>query len=197
MSKIITLIAAFSFVFSVDATVHDISVSNNTFTPSSGTFSVGDTVRFTLTAGNHTTTSVSVPNGAATWNYTFPNGLGTTFEYKITVVGSYSYKCSFHNGMVGSFEAIDNTAGIIQEKEINSFLKASPNPFKGKISIPNKTANSIEIRNILGEKVKTISVDTDEKLSHIDLSDLKKGVYFYVLKQDELILESRKIIKSE
>ena len=75
---------------------------------------------------------------------TFPNGLGTTFDYKITVVGNYSYKCSFHNGMIGSFEAIDNTEGIIQEKEINTLLKASPNPFKGKISIPNKTANWIE-----------------------------------------------------
>ncbi len=95
----------FSFIFVVPAnsTTIDIDVSNFEFSVISFDAAVGDTITWTLVSGTHTTTSTSVPVGAATWDYTF-TGVGDSFSYVITVPGIYEYLCSFHPiTMRGSF----------------------------------------------------------------------------------------------
>lgn len=88
---------------SSQATIHVITVSNNVFTPSSLSFPLGDTVKWQWVAGTHTTTSLTIPTGAATWNSNISPNV-PTFQYKPTVVGSYYYKCTYHYpSMVGSF----------------------------------------------------------------------------------------------
>ena len=75
------------------------------FSPKSFTARVGDTVKWVGDFTMHTTTSTSVPTGAATWN--FGPGAFTTFSYAIKVAGAYNYECAIHValGMVGSFTA--------------------------------------------------------------------------------------------
>lgn len=194
MKKLYTFIFLLFAAFSAKATIHDVIVSNNSFTPSVLSVMVGDTVRWSLAQGTHTTTSSIVPSGAATWNHTF-SGPGDQFEYKVTVAGNYGYICSFHGGMAGGFTA--SSTASVSHLDDNVILKAFPNPFKSKLSIPNKTADNIEILNVLGESVKSVAVNSNEKFTVLDLSELKKGVYFYVLKQEGEILETRRVVKSE
>src|SRR5205823_7768905 len=78
----------------------------------------GDIVRFTWVDGFHTTTSTSVPAGAATWDHNLDNS-NPTFDYTITVAGSYSYQCNPHAalGMVGTFSVA--ATGIAPVKLVN------------------------------------------------------------------------------
>lgn len=75
--------------------------------------------------------------------------------------------------------------------------KAYPNPFKGKITINHGACDKIEICTLLGEVVRTVHVGANDKSTQLDLSELKKGVYFYVIRENSTIMETRRIIKSE
>lgn len=88
------------------AVVRDVTVASNTFTPATMTVNVGDVVKWTWVSGFHTTTSLSIPAGAAAWNSPITSN-ATTFSYTVTVVGNYNYECSPHSpSMAGSFTAV-------------------------------------------------------------------------------------------
>lgn len=195
MKKIYAAFILSLVTFGANATIIVVSATgSSTFSPNSITdVVVGDTVRFVQTGGSHNTVSVSVPVGAATWNHNFSAG---SFDYKVTVAGNYAYQCTFHGGMVGAFSAADPVAEVANV-ENNIVSKAYPNPFKSKITIAHKSAEVIEVFSMLGERVKVLPINTLEKTTVLDLSDLKKGVYFYVIKNNDVILETRRIIKSE
>lgn len=84
--------------------MHIINAGGTSFSPNSVNAHIGDTVKFIWSSGTHTTTSTTVPTGAATWDAPL-NASSTTFIYIISVAGSYNYKCTFHEsmGMIGSF----------------------------------------------------------------------------------------------
>jgi plastocyanin len=89
------------------ATKWNVSVQNFTFSPSSlPNVNVGDTIRWVWVNGSHTTTSSSIPGGAATWDHPITT-TNTSYEYPVTVAGTYNYVCTPHagGGMVGSFTA--------------------------------------------------------------------------------------------
>ena len=91
---------------SVFATKHVIDVQNYSFNPSSITnVQVGDTIRWVWVSGSHTTTSTTIPSGAASWDQPI-NSTSTFYEYKVMLPGTYDYKCTPHAamGMVGSFQ---------------------------------------------------------------------------------------------
>jgi plastocyanin len=90
-------------------TRHIISASGTSFSPNTVTAKVGDTVDFVWGSGTHTTTSTSVPTGAAGWNSPL-SSTATTFRYIITTAGSYSYQCNIHvsMGMTGSISVTAN-----------------------------------------------------------------------------------------
>jgi hypothetical protein len=82
-------------------------VGNFFFNPSSLNVNVGDTIRWVWVAGSHTTTSTpgAIPAGAASWDALITSAF-TSFEYKVTVAGSYAYVCTPHvPGMVATFTA--------------------------------------------------------------------------------------------
>ncbi len=83
------------------AVKHVVSVSNFQFSPPSTTASVGDTMRWVWVSGFHTTTSTIIPIGAAPWDSPITSS-NQVFEYKLTVGGTYNYKCSIHASMLGS-----------------------------------------------------------------------------------------------
>ncbi len=87
------------------ATILTIQVggASNSFTPSSATIVLGDTVRWQWAANTHTTTSLSIPAGAAAWNQPM-TAANTTYTYRPTQLGVYNYQCNPHApGMAGTF----------------------------------------------------------------------------------------------
>jgi plastocyanin len=79
-----------------------INVENFQFVPASVDCEVGDTIRWVWVSGFHTTTSTSVPAGAATWDSPIDNA-NTTFTYVMTKAGNYAYWCTPHSpGMSGT-----------------------------------------------------------------------------------------------
>jgi len=87
------------------ATKHTIKVQNYTFLPSAlSGVNVGDTIHWLWVSGTHTTTSTTIPSGAATWDHPMTSS-SQTYDYKVLVSGVYNYQCTPHAamGMVASF----------------------------------------------------------------------------------------------
>lgn len=80
--------------------------------PNISNVELGDTILWIWVEGNHTTTSTSIPSGAASWDAPL-NSVNQEYEYIPTVAGTYDYICVPHAGigMVGSF-TVTEPAGI-------------------------------------------------------------------------------------
>jgi plastocyanin len=104
--SVLTLIVGLFAQNTVFAIKHNVNVGNYYFNPSSLNVTVGDTVRWVWVNGSHTTTSSTIPGAAASWDEPINNS-NTSYEYKVTVAGTYNYVCTPHAGMgqVGSFTA--------------------------------------------------------------------------------------------
>ncbi|HEV8083782.1 MAG TPA: plastocyanin/azurin family copper-binding protein [Chitinophagaceae bacterium] len=77
------------------ATTVTVNVSNFQFSSPNINVKVGDVVHWVWASGNHTTTSLFVPAGAASWDAPLVKS-GDFFDYTVTVTGSYSYQCDNH-----------------------------------------------------------------------------------------------------
>ena len=111
ISLLLVIIAVSSFNSATLAVKQTVTVGNFFFNPSTFSINVGDTVRWVWVAGTHTTTSNpgGIPAGAASWDAPITSGVNT-FEYKVTVAGSYAYVCTPHApGMAGTFTAVGFT----------------------------------------------------------------------------------------
>lgn len=101
----------FSIPDKVNATVYTIQVADNFFNPASQNATVGDTILFqwvgpvrphTVTCDPGADPSTSLPGGATTFNEPINSG-AQTYEYVLTVAGTYNYNCQFHApGMAGT-----------------------------------------------------------------------------------------------
>lgn len=80
---------------------HTVQVANNVFIPDSLQACSGDTIKWVLTQGTHTTTSTNIPAGAISWDQFMSSTGVTTFTYVVTVTGNYDYVCTIHPSMVG------------------------------------------------------------------------------------------------
>lgn len=103
----LVFISAFTISSPSFAVKHVVMVGNFFFNPASLNVNVGDTIRWVWSAGTHTTTSTpgAIPAGAAPWDELITSS-STSYEYKVTVAGSYAYVCTPHvPGMVASFTA--------------------------------------------------------------------------------------------
>ncbi len=197
--SVFSVFAAF-LCLNTAATTHIVQVANSQFTPSSGlNVNVGDTVQFTWVSGNHTTTSVNVPVGAATWNSPMTS-LVTVFNYKVTVEGTYNYKCTPHN-FVGSFTA-STVTGIQDITEVDIATTVYPNPFANELFInkgneePEYT--QISISDILGKQIKNMDIQMLSETSgrkRIDVAELPKGIYFVTLKGNGTKARTIKLVK--
>ena len=101
----------------VKANKWTVTVANFQFSPANINVSVGDTILWTWTNGGHTTTSTAVPAGAATWDSQM-NSSHTTFQYVVSVAGTYNYWCTIHApSMAGSI-----TASAVLPVTLSSFM---------------------------------------------------------------------------
>jgi plastocyanin len=110
------------------AVTHTIQVGNFYFDPSSLNVEVGDIVKWVWVEGSHTTTSTSVPAGAASWDQPINSG-NQSYSYTVTTAGTYNYHCTPHAGMgmVGSFVATApaNTLAVTPPNQNVSALAGS------------------------------------------------------------------------
>ncbi len=119
MKKIYLSIFLTCLVASVFATKITVTVNFNNFSPNAVNANVNDTIRWVLGAGTHTTTSATVPNGAATWNAPIDNA-NQSFEYRITVAGNYTYVCTPH-GFSGTINAVNACPAQAVGSSLNCF----------------------------------------------------------------------------
>jgi plastocyanin len=146
----------------VQATKWIVNVQNFSFSPDNlPNVIVGDTIRWNWINGSHTTTSTTIPGGAASWDHPL-NSSSTFFEYHVTIAGTYNYKCTPHQamGMVGSFIATAPTPVLVsispnQASQGDSFLATitgSNTNFNGSPSV------SLSYSNNPGEIINAASV---------------------------------------
>ena len=176
------------------ATIWNVNVNSFSFSPNTlPNVTCGDTVKWTLVAGSHTTTSTTIPSGATPWDAPI-NSSTPTFSYFVpNFAGVYNYKCTPH-GFTGSFTVIC-PAGI-DENESTVALSFYPNPFNAKVIIRSSGADAARIVNILGETVLTISFQKTEMEKEMDLKALAAGVYFCIFEKGDAVINIRKVVKT-
>jgi plastocyanin len=87
------------------ATTWNVTVGNFQFSPASLNVIVGDVIHWTWVSGTHTTSSLSVPPSASSWDSPITSS-SNTFDYTITATGTYTYQCNIHPfQMTGSITA--------------------------------------------------------------------------------------------
>jgi plastocyanin len=161
---------------------------------------VGDTIEWEWVNGMHTTTSMTIPAGAASWDHPLDSG-SPIFEYPVTVVGAYAYKCTphFSLGMIGSFD-VTASSGIAEDKYA-PVINISPNPFRDnvKIQYDSKTSSLKEVLvyDLTGKIVRTLPFQAQSGFTAgtFDLQDLEKGLYLFkfIDNSDRIII--RRVIR--
>jgi plastocyanin len=174
----------------VSAITHTVNFGGSlglTFSPSSFTATVGDTVKWIGDFTMHTTTSTSVPATAATWDHGATTSTTTSpFIYVIHVAGTYAYHCTLHytSGMTGSFSA--SASAIRTEHTVHSPDNAiamktvsASGTTTILLNVPAATTMSVEVFNSSGKQKTIIANHRFETGAHqISLSNFPKGVYF-------------------
>ena len=103
MKKTLLLFLAIATCFASFAKKHKIQVSNFQFSPATTNAVVGDTIVFTWVSGTHTTTSTTIPTGAASWDKPMTS-TNKKFTYVLTKKGTYHFICTIHSNMMGSIK---------------------------------------------------------------------------------------------
>ncbi len=181
------LLSAFSMIaVAASANKLTITVQDFKFTPADATIALGDTVLFTWINGSHTTTSRTIPAGAAAWDHPM-TAASTSFQYVSTVAGVYNYVCVPHESMghVGKFTVTGGT-GISDYDLGKTALDVFPNPASSKLSIvfkESKKAFTVAVTDITGRMViapRTVNAAG----TTLDISHLPEGMYITRIEQE-------------
>ena len=193
MKKLYAILALSLSVSLANATIIPITVQASAFSPASANAVCNDTIIWIWgTSGSHTTTSTTIPGCATAWNN--PIGItSVTFAITVPCAGTYNYKCTPH-GFTGAIVVTCNNA----VPTINStFLSAAyPNPFSSKVTIETPPADLISIYNMMGEKIRSVSLKSGQIKTEVDASNLSDGIYFYCIIKEGIVVETKKIVKN-
>lgn len=163
------------------------SSASNVFNPQTANAVCGDTIRWVLVSGTHTTASTIIPGGATPWSS--PNITAAGYTYVVSVAGTYNYTC--HPGTGGHMDAsiVVSCSTDLPALSTSNFLEVYPNPSNGKLRIEMKNGATcfFEVYCITGERIFQLQISN--LLTETDLK-ISNGIYFYALKSEE-----QKIIK--
>jgi plastocyanin len=167
------------------ATKHRVSVADFVFAPKNlANVHIGDTLRWYWVSGMHTTTSDTIPSGAAAWDKPIDVD-DTVYEYVPAKLGIFKYHCSQHllsNNMVASFTVV-STAGIsnhFPDAEFTIF----PDPVFSSLTIRvgsyDNSIKDLRIFDLAGKLIHEVSFTTSPGITDktVDVSDLHVGIYF-------------------
>lgn len=173
-------------------TSYSVDVSGLSFTPSTLTINVGDTVVWTNTGGTHNvngSTSIYSSNPES-----FGNEIGTgwTYSHVFTIAGTYDYRCDLHysSGMVGQVQVneVATDISVLDSQDPEIFLY--PNPVKNQLHLVIKKQKlmetSVSIYNLLGGKILIQPISINSEQIDFDVSVLKSGVYFFKVENQQL-----------
>ncbi|MBI4947036.1 MAG: T9SS type A sorting domain-containing protein [Bacteroidetes bacterium] len=192
MKKIYTLIL-FSFIALLSkATIWPVTVNSSSFSPATVNAVCGDTVRWTLGSGSHTTTSTTIPGCGTAWNAPI-NSTTSTYSVVVPCAGTYNYKCTPH-GFTGTI-TVTCTNGVASINN-NFSSSAYPIPFSNKLTIETSDADMIALYNIIGENIRTITLPHGQTQTEINTADLKDGIYLYSVFKEGVVVETKKIVKN-
>ena len=158
MNKFLLLLCSICCL-SLDATNHTVNTVGMSFSPSSLTINVGDTVTWHNTGGSHNinATQATFPNNPMGFGNTV--GAGWTFQYIFTVAGTYNYQCDPHvPGMSGMIivNALAQPLTYVPDDNFEAYLEA--NGMGDGISLNNSVFTSaIDTVSILYVSAKNIS----------------------------------------
>ena len=79
--------------------------------------------------------------------------------------------------------------------DLNRVSSAYPNPFADKLTIETTQGDMISIYNMLGEKMKSVSLKSGQTKVQVDGTELNSGIYFYSIIKEGVIVETRKVVK--
>jgi plastocyanin len=184
---------------SLFAANHHVSITNFTFSPHGTRAIVGDTITWTNNdAFTHTSTS---DNGV--WNSgSLTNG--QTYSFVFQNAGSFPYHCAVHLSMKDTIFVTPQTGIDNQGPTIPSsfeLLQNYPNPFNARTiirySLPQAAHVTVDIYNILGNKIENISdMEQDAGMHEVvwDGSTQATGVFFYRISADNQTKTGRMIL---
>jgi plastocyanin len=189
-----TLLSAFFTLISVVAFSTTVTISNSgtTFTPSTVTIKVGDTISFQI-ASMHNALEVSQSTWTANGNTPLPGfevGFGGGTVTGLTA-GTHYYVCAPHASVGMKGQIIVNTAtGIDNLIPSSDNISIYPNPTTGKfvvqykgITTQNSNSASLEVYNLKGEQICSLPILSEQ--TSVDLSDLTSGSYFVRINDNE------------
>lgn len=188
----ITAVTMLALALQSPAQIHTITQTGFSFSPQNLTVNVGDTIRWQWTSGAHTTTSVTVPAGAAPWDAPLSNS-SQQFQYVVTTAGTYSYVCVPHQGMgmTGTFTA-EGTTG----SELIKSYPAQPavSPFSGKLVLqPGNNKNGIAVvYNLTGRACLQFPFNG---YTTADTETLPAGIYVLEIRYNDGIVTKQKVVK--
>ena len=129
-------------------------------------------------------------DGGATWSQMAgPSSMGTSN------LRSVYFPNNTTGYTVGDSGVVYKYSGLLAVNENNADVTAEvyPNPTNGIVNvICSKEISSIEVMNVLGQKVFETSVNTTS--ATLNLSNQVKGIYFYRMKSKDKILKTGKLI---
>ncbi len=200
MRHFFTMILLATAVATANATIHTVTCQNSPshFLPVTVYAVIGDTIHWTWVAGDHITGPINtsyIPAGAAMWYASIDAG-HLTFDYVVTVAGNYHYVCHPANPHgEDAFIVVSSPTGVQPYRVQSNFSDAYPNPFSEKITIETLHADLILVYNCMGEKIKSFPLQSGQTKLEADLAALPKGIFFYSIIKDGVLLETKKIIK--
>ncbi len=109
------------------------------------------------------------------------------------------YYCKMSNSTTNTTELTSSNITIYITTDItentNTTFDVFPNPFTDELTISKRDNHSVkgEIYNITGELIKQFTINTNTK--HLDVSNLKAGVYILKLMENSSVVFTQKIIK--
>ena len=190
-------------VFSAQATTHTITFGGQlgfNYSPQQLDVAVGDTVVWSGSFTTHPLSSVTIPQGAASFHV----ASGTTFSYPVLIAGTYDYKCDVHTGMNGSVTAtVTDVEESVTALQPASFQLAQnyPNPFNArtfiKFNLPVAQPVKLKVYSVTGAEIATLLdgfMPAGEFTVPFDGSKLASGVYFYRLITEKYIDTKRLVL---
>ncbi len=199
MKKLIILSLALTVIgFSSKAALHTVTVQDFQFSPADMTVNIGDTINWLWMNGSHTTTSMSVPEGASSWNSEI-NSIATAFSYVVMTAGTYSYNCTIHpTQMTGTFTVVSTTgtSPVASTPIFSASSSLLASELQVNYSLPIPASVTIDLYNITGVRVKNFASafhTPGEYSETFSVGSLPKGLYFLSLRTENAVV-TRKVV---